>query len=77
VYDRYGKDGQHANLLGRKMEDLIFMVADTNFFFNDLEDCDQVSVRPLSDLKSEPQIWFHLLLPLERHRPILPDFQPI
>ena len=36
------KDGQHLHMLGQKMEDLIFTVADTNFFFNDLEDCDQV-----------------------------------
>ena len=41
---RYVKDGQHLHMLGQKMEDLIFTVADTNFFFNDLEDCDQVSV---------------------------------
>ena len=26
------------------MEDLIFNVADSNFFFNDLEECDQVSL---------------------------------
>ena len=39
---RYVKDGQHLHMLGQKMEDLIFTVADTNFFFNDLEDCDQV-----------------------------------
>ena len=25
------------------MEDLIFSVADSNFFFNDLEECDQVT----------------------------------
>ena len=30
------------NHLGRNMEDLIFSVADSNFFFNDLEECDQV-----------------------------------
>ena len=39
---RYVKDGQHLHLLGQKMEDLIFNVADSNFFFNDLEECDQV-----------------------------------
>ena len=38
------KDGQHLHMLGQKMEDLIFTVADTNFFFNDLEDCDQVTI---------------------------------
>jgi len=41
---KYVKDGQHLHLLGQKMEDLIFTVADTNFFFNDLEDCDQVHI---------------------------------
>ena len=42
LFFRYVKDGQHLHMLGQKMEDLIFTVADTNFFFNDLEDCDQV-----------------------------------
>jgi len=41
---KYVKDGQHLHMLGQKMEDLIFTVADTNFFFNDLEDCDQVHI---------------------------------
>ena len=44
---RYVKDGQHLHMLGQKMEDLIFTVADTNFFFNDLEDCDQVGFQKL------------------------------
>lgn len=42
-YCRYVKDGNHLHHLGQKMEDLIFNVADSNFFFNDLEECDQVS----------------------------------
>jgi len=41
---KYVKDGQHLHLLGQKMEDLIFNVADSNFFFNDLEECDQVHI---------------------------------
>jgi len=41
---KYVKDGQHLHVLGQKMEDLIFNVADTNFFFNDLEECDQVHI---------------------------------
>jgi len=41
---RYLKDQQHLHHLGQKMEDLIFNVADTNFFFNDLEECDQVHI---------------------------------
>ena len=39
---RYVKDSNHLHGLGQKMEDLIFNVADNNFFFNDLEECDQV-----------------------------------
>ena len=42
LFFRYVKDGGHLHLLGQKMEDLIFNVADSNFFFNDLEECDQV-----------------------------------
>ena len=45
---RYVKDGNHLHLLGQKMEDLIFNVADTNFFFNDLEECDQVHIDDVS-----------------------------
>jgi len=41
---KYVKDGGHLHLLGQKMEDLIFNVADSNFFFNDLEECDQVHI---------------------------------
>ena len=40
---RYVKDGSLLHHLGQKMEDLIFNVADSNFFFNDLEECDQVN----------------------------------
>lgn len=45
---RYSKDGNHLHVLGQKMEDLIFNVADTNFFFNDLEECDQVHIDDVS-----------------------------
>jgi len=41
---KYVKDANHLNHLGRNMEDLIFSVADSNFFFNDLEECDQVHI---------------------------------
>lgn len=41
---KYVKDGQHLHLLAQKMEDLIFNTADSNFFFNDLEECDQVHI---------------------------------
>ncbi len=40
--DRYGKDHRLLQNLAHKMEELIFNVADTTFFFNDLEECDQV-----------------------------------
>ena len=42
MFFRYGKDAVHLHSLAQKMEDLIFNVADTSFFFNDLEECDQV-----------------------------------
>jgi eyes absent family protein 1 len=45
---RYVKDGTHLHILGQKMEDLIFNVADSNFFFNDLEECDQVHIDDVS-----------------------------
>ena len=34
----------HLRDLALKMEHLIFNVADTTFFFNELEDCDQVRI---------------------------------
>ena len=43
IFFRYVKDGNHLHHLGQKMEDLIFNIADSNFFFNDLEECDQVT----------------------------------
>jgi len=41
---KYVKDGQYLLSLGQKMEELVFHVADSNFFFNDLEECDQVHI---------------------------------
>ena len=40
---RYVKDAQLLQNLAQNMEELIFNVADMTFFFNDLEDCDQVN----------------------------------
>ena len=37
------------------MEDLIFNVADTSFFFNDLEECDQVRNEFMVD--NQPIFW--------------------
>ena len=41
-YFRYVKDATMLQNLAQNMEELIFNVADMTFFFNDLEDCDQV-----------------------------------
>uniref|UniRef100_UPI00358FCB6E eyes absent homolog 1-like n=1 Tax=Myxine glutinosa TaxID=7769 RepID=UPI00358FCB6E len=47
---RYGKDHTVAVALGLQMEKMIFNLADTHLFFNDLEDCDQVHI---DDVASE------------------------
>ena len=39
---KYGKDPRILLDLAHTMEGMIFDVADTTFFFNDLEECDQV-----------------------------------
>ncbi|KAL1115158.1 hypothetical protein AAG570_007189 [Ranatra chinensis] len=41
---KYGKDSHTIVQLGFKMEELIFNLADSHFFFNDVEDCDQVHI---------------------------------
>ncbi|XP_045505164.1 eyes absent homolog 2 isoform X2 [Colias croceus] len=38
---KYNKDTQQIVQLGFRMEEMIFSLADTHFFFNDVEDCDQ------------------------------------
>ncbi|XP_052775142.1 eyes absent homolog 1-like isoform X4 [Mya arenaria] len=45
---RYGKDPQASVQLGLRMEELIFSLADTHLFFNDLEECDQVHIDDVS-----------------------------
>ncbi|CAF3359555.1 unnamed protein product [Rotaria socialis] len=40
----YQKDPQIAMNFGLRMEELIFKLADTHLFFNDLEECDQVNI---------------------------------
>nr|CEH19755.1 Cs-eyesabsent [Cupiennius salei] len=45
---RYGKDAPHSVSLGLRMEEKIFNLADTHFFFNDLEECDQVHIDDVS-----------------------------
>ena len=41
-YFRYVKDATMLQNLAQNMEELIFNFADVTFFFNELEDCDQV-----------------------------------
>ncbi|TRY93087.1 hypothetical protein DNTS_023851, partial [Danionella cerebrum] len=41
---KFGKDPATVLNLGLRMEELIFELADTHLFFNDLEECDQVHV---------------------------------
>ncbi|XP_014260124.1 eyes absent homolog 1 isoform X2 [Cimex lectularius] len=45
---KYNKDTQSIVQLGFKMEELIFNLADSHFFFNDVEDCDQVHIDDVS-----------------------------
>nr|XP_015204070.1 PREDICTED: eyes absent homolog 3 isoform X2 [Lepisosteus oculatus]XP_015204071.1 PREDICTED: eyes absent homolog 3 isoform X2 [Lepisosteus oculatus] len=45
---KFGKDPTTALTLGLQMEELIFELADTHLFFNDLEECDQVHVEDVA-----------------------------
>nr|XP_006202518.2 eyes absent homolog 2 isoform X1 [Vicugna pacos] len=45
---RYGKDTTTSVRIGLMMEEMIFSLADTHLFFNDLEDCDQIHVDDVS-----------------------------
>ncbi|XP_076440585.1 protein phosphatase EYA1-like isoform X3 [Babylonia areolata] len=45
---RYGKDPPSSVSLGLRMEEMIFNLADTHLFFNDLEECDQVHIDDVS-----------------------------
>ncbi|KAM9331671.1 protein phosphatase EYA1 isoform 4-T4 [Pholidichthys leucotaenia] len=46
--NRYGRDPPTSVSLGLRMEEMIFNLADTHFFFNDLEECDQVHIDDVS-----------------------------
>ena len=48
---RYVKDANLLQTLAQNMEELIFNVADMTFFFNDLEECDQVTKCAIYRLK--------------------------
>lgn len=45
---RYGKDTPTSVSLGLRMEEMIFNLADSHLFFNDLEECDQVHIDDVS-----------------------------
>ncbi|XP_065706124.1 protein phosphatase EYA2 isoform X1 [Patagioenas fasciata] len=45
---RYGKDTTTSVRIGLMMEEMIFSLADTHLFFNDLEDCDQIHIDDVS-----------------------------
>ncbi|KAL8572503.1 hypothetical protein ACOMHN_019542 [Nucella lapillus] len=45
---RYGKDTASSVSMGLRMEEMIFSLADTHLFFNDLEECDQVHIDDVS-----------------------------
>lgn len=46
--NRYSKDQMHMEMLGTGMEELIFTLSDLHFFFNDIENCDQVHIDDVS-----------------------------
>ncbi|XP_063218409.1 eyes absent homolog 2 [Bacillus rossius redtenbacheri] len=45
---KYNKDNSNVMDLGYKMEELVFTLADNHFFFNEIEDCDQVHIDDVS-----------------------------
>uniref|UniRef100_UPI00358F3DC7 eyes absent homolog 1-like isoform X1 n=1 Tax=Myxine glutinosa TaxID=7769 RepID=UPI00358F3DC7 len=45
---RYAKDPPMSVSLGLRMEEMIFNLADSHLFFNDLEECDQVHIDDVS-----------------------------
>ncbi|CAH1126528.1 unnamed protein product [Ceutorhynchus assimilis] len=45
---KFHKDTQNVVQLGFKMEEMVFNLSDTHFFFNDIEECDQVHIDDVS-----------------------------
>ncbi|KAJ8923873.1 hypothetical protein NQ315_006649, partial [Exocentrus adspersus] len=45
---KHQKDPQNVLQLGFKMEEMVFNLADSHFFFNDIEECDQVHIDDVS-----------------------------
>uniref|UniRef100_A0A5K4F1R3 Eyes absent homolog n=1 Tax=Schistosoma mansoni TaxID=6183 RepID=A0A5K4F1R3_SCHMA len=63
---RYGKDPAVAGTYGLRMEELIYNLADTYLFFNELEECDQVHIddirgddnyQDLMNFRSDPEAY--------------------
>ncbi|KAL7030597.1 hypothetical protein ACKWTF_006722 [Chironomus riparius] len=46
--NRYNKDPNLAAQMGYRMEEMIFTMADNHFFFNDVEECDQIHIDDVS-----------------------------
>lgn len=46
--NRYSKDQNMIMQLGYRMEEMIFNMSDIHFFFNDIEECDQVHIDDVS-----------------------------
>uniref|UniRef100_A0A674PQ71 Eyes absent homolog n=1 Tax=Takifugu rubripes TaxID=31033 RepID=A0A674PQ71_TAKRU len=63
--NRYGRDPPTSVSLGLRMEEMIFNLADTHLFFNDLEECDQVHIDDVSsddngqDLRYGDHLWLN------------------
>uniref|UniRef100_A0A8B9F3W4 Eyes absent homolog n=1 Tax=Amazona collaria TaxID=241587 RepID=A0A8B9F3W4_9PSIT len=57
---KYGKDPPMAVTLGLRMEEMIFNLADTHLFFNDLEECDQVHIDDVSSDDNGQDLRFSL-----------------
>uniref|UniRef100_A0A673J8Q6 Eyes absent homolog n=1 Tax=Sinocyclocheilus rhinocerous TaxID=307959 RepID=A0A673J8Q6_9TELE len=68
---RFGKDSGKAVSLGLWMEEMIFNLADSRLFFNDLEECDQVHIDDVAsddngqDLSPKREEWLQLRREME------------
>lgn len=48
IFFSTSQDPHYAAQLGNRMEELIFIMADSHFFFNDVEECDQIHIDDVS-----------------------------
>jgi len=46
--NRYTKDHSSLMTIAFRMEEMVFNMADTHFFFNEIEECDQVHIDDVS-----------------------------